>query len=65
MTTPTLLRSGVVLGWIVLAGFACLLVVMVAQVAHAMGFALPSLQSPAAAGHQLGQSLASRLGGGG
>ncbi len=65
MTTTTLLRSGVVLGWIVLAAFALAMGVMVVQAAHAMGFALPQLQSPAVQVHQLGQSLVSRLGSGG
>lgn len=58
MTTTALLRAGVVLGWIVLASFAL-----------AMGITVPSLQSPVAAGHQLGEqigrSLATRLAGGG
>lgn len=65
MTTPTLLRSGVVVGWIVLAAFAVAMGVMVVQAAHTMGFTLPQLQSPSGAAHQIGQSLVSRLGIGG
>ena len=68
MSTPAILRTGVVIGWVVLAGFALAMAVMVAQAAYAMGFALPHLQSPVAAGHQLGEQigrgLASHLGGG-
>ena len=69
MSTTTLLRSGVVVGWIVLAAFAVAMGVMVVQAAHTIGFGLPSLQAPTSQAHALGQlighSLVSRLGIGG